>query len=270
MHISTQVEASLATALLLASFVLFVLSRRAVQKSRLHRKLDLAVSAPNLVLLAVHMGLSWSKTCETGREVMIGVSSLFPFLLVYLRISVFLRSLLSAPSQLVICFPLYTVVSCLIKIMATTAGVYIFPPLRIVVLFSLFLDNLGLVAFLWWLDGHTTANSRTLSQLRCALYCMIGVAVVLLLIAVLGAALSCWLLALELQILIVTVWMIPSYFAVQNAGASAGEQLTFATSEATNESTAHTIKDFIGGLSQDCYRRAFNCQEVSPAAPGQV
>lgn len=117
----------------------------------------------------------------------------------YLRISVFLRSLLSAPSQLVICFPLYTVVSCLIKIMAATAGVYIFPPLRIVVLFSLFLDNLGLVAFLWWLDGHTTANSRTRSQLRCALYCMIGVAVVLLLIAVLGAALSCWLLALEVN-----------------------------------------------------------------------
>lgn len=82
MHISAQVEAPLATALLLASFALFVLSRRAVQKSRLHQTLDLAVSAPNLVLLAVHMGLSWSKTCETGREVMIGVSSLFPFLLV--------------------------------------------------------------------------------------------------------------------------------------------------------------------------------------------
>ncbi|KAK9847339.1 hypothetical protein MYU51_019541 [Penicillium brevicompactum] len=155
MHISTQVEAPLATALLLASFALFVLSRRAVQKSRLHQTLDLAVSAPNLVLLAVHMGLSWSKTCENGREVMIGVSSLFPFLLV-------------------------------------------------------------------------------------------------------------------LQILIVTVWMIASFFAVQNAGASVGERLTFATSEATNKSTAHTIKDFIGGLSQDCYRRAFNCQEVSPAAPGQV
>ncbi|CAG8239267.1 unnamed protein product [Penicillium salamii] len=263
MHISTQVEAPLATALFLASFALFVLSRRAVQKSRLHQTLDLAVSAPNIVLLAVHMGLSWSKTCETGREVMIGVSSLFPFLLV-------VRTITLAPSQLVICFPLYTVVSCLIKIMAATAGVYIFPPLRIVVLFSLFLDNLGLVSFLWWLDRHTTANSRTRSQLRCALYCMIGVAVVLLLIAVLGAVLSCWLLALELQILIVTVWMIPSYFAVQNAGASVSEPLTFATSEATRKFTAHTIRDFIGGLSHNCYRRALNCQDVGPAAPGQV
>lgn len=117
----------------------------------------------------------------------------------YLRISVFLRRLLSAPSQLVLCVPLYTLLSCLIKIMATTLGTYIYPPLRIVVLFSLFLDYLGLVSFLWWLDGYRTANSRTRSQLRCALYCMIAVAVVLLLIVVLGAALSCWLLALEVN-----------------------------------------------------------------------
>ncbi|CAG8244074.1 unnamed protein product, partial [Penicillium salamii] len=265
MHIPTQVQAPLATALLLASFALFLLSRRAVQKSRLHQTLDLAVSAPNIVLLAVHMGLSWSKTCETGREVMIGVSSLFPSLLVYLRISIFLRSLLSAPSQLVICFPLYALLSCLIKIMATTVGTYIYPPLRIVVLFSLFLDNLGLASFLWWLDGHTTANSRTRSQLRCALYCMIGVTVVLLLIAVLGAVLSCWLLALELQILIVTVWMILSYFAVQTAAAPVAEPLTFAISAVNNKLLAHKFKDFIGGLPQNCYRRTHD-----PAAPGQV
>jgi type III secretory pathway component EscT len=82
MHIPTQVQAPLATVLLLASFALLVLSRRAVQKSRLHQTLDLAVSAPNIVLLAAHMGLSWSKMCETGREVIIGVSSLFPSLLV--------------------------------------------------------------------------------------------------------------------------------------------------------------------------------------------
>ena len=216
MHIPTQVQAPLATALLLTSFVLFVLSRRAVQKSPLHQTLDLAVSAPNIVLLAVYMGLSWSKKCEAGREVIIGVSSLFPSLLVvrnitpcvgytltvkrqYLRISIFLRSLLSAPSQLVICFPLYTLFSCLIKITATTVGTYIYPPLRIVVLFSLLLDYLGLASFLWWLDGHTSANSRTRSQLRCALYCTIGAAAVLLLIAVLGTVLSCWLLALEVN-----------------------------------------------------------------------
>jgi hypothetical protein len=82
MQIPTQVQPLLATALLLASFALFVLSRRAVQKSELHQTLDLAVSAPNIVLLAVHMGLSWSKKCEAGREVIIGVSSLFPSLLV--------------------------------------------------------------------------------------------------------------------------------------------------------------------------------------------
>lgn len=117
----------------------------------------------------------------------------------YLRISIFLRSLLSAPSQLVICFPLYTTFSCLTKIMATTVGTYIYPPLRIVVLFSLFLDYLGLASFLWWLDGHTTVNSRARSQLRSALYCTVGVAVVLLLIAVLGAIYFCWLLALEVS-----------------------------------------------------------------------
>jgi hypothetical protein len=216
MQIPTTVHALLATALLLASFVLLVLSRRAVQKTSLHQRLDLAVSAPKIILLAVYMGLSWTKKCQTGREVVLGLTSLFPSLLVvraitlfldfilttkhqYLRITIFLRSLLSAPYQLMICFPLFALFSCLTKITATVVGTYFDRPLRVVVLFLLFVDYLGLGSLLWWLDGYTMAHTRTRAQLRCALYCTVGVAAVLLLIAVLGAVLSCWLLSLEVN-----------------------------------------------------------------------
>jgi hypothetical protein len=67
-HIPTQAEALLATALLFIRFALFVPTLRAVQKSPLHQTINLAVSAVNIVLLAVRMGLSWSKKCEAGRE----------------------------------------------------------------------------------------------------------------------------------------------------------------------------------------------------------
>lgn len=216
MQIPTTLHALLATALLLASFSLLVWSRRAVQKTSLHQKLDLAVFAPKIVLLAVHMGLSWSRKYETEREVILGVTSLFPSLLVvraitlflgftlttkhqYLRISIFLRSLPSAPYQLMICFPLFALFSCLTKITATVVGTYFDRPLRVVVLFLLFLDHLGLGSLLWWLDGYTMAHTRTRVQMRCALYCTVGVAAVLLLIAVLGVVLSCWLLSLEVN-----------------------------------------------------------------------
>ncbi|CRL27552.1 unnamed protein product [Penicillium camemberti] len=235
MQIPTTLHALLATALLLASFFLFVWSRRAVQKTSLHQKLDLAVFAPKIVLLAVHMGLSWSRKCETGREVILGVTSLFPSLLVYLRISIFLRSLPSAPYQLMICFPLFALFSCLTKITATVVGTYFDRPLRVVVLFLLFLDHLGLGSLLWWLDGYTMAHTRTRVQMRCALYCTVGVAAVLLLIAVLGVVLSCWLLSLELQLLILMVWMIILFYAVRSAGSPVGEHLACSTHVVGNE-----------------------------------
>jgi hypothetical protein len=79
--------------------------------------------------------------------------------------------------------------------MVTVVGTYIDRPLRVVVLFLLFLDYLGLAS----LDRHTTAHPRTRLQLRCALYCTIEVAAVLLLIAVLGVVLSYWLLSPEVN-----------------------------------------------------------------------
>ena len=75
MQIPTTVHALLTTGLLLASFVLLVLSRRAVQKTSLHLRLDLAVSTPKIILLAVHIGLSWTKKIQTGREVVLGLTS---------------------------------------------------------------------------------------------------------------------------------------------------------------------------------------------------
>jgi hypothetical protein len=59
--------------------------------------------------------------------------------------------------------------------------------------------------------------------------------------------------------------MILSYLAVQSAGAPVAEPLTFAISAVNNKFSAHKFIDFIGGLPQNCYRRA-----LDPATPGQV
>jgi hypothetical protein len=72
-----------------------------------------------------------------------------------------------------------------------------FPPLRDVVLFLHVVDYLSLASLLWWLHGYTTVHSRTRLQLRCALISTIGLAALLLLIALFGAVLYCWLLSLE-------------------------------------------------------------------------
>jgi hypothetical protein len=214
MQIPHTVHTALATVLLIVSLVRFELSRRAVREDCLHLTLDLAVSVPKYVLLVVYMGLSWAGKSEVVREVILGIASVFPFLLVVrattlflgfyvdtkhqsLRMSILLRSLISTPSSLMICFPLFFLSSCLIKITATLVGTYIYLPLRDAVLFLHFVDYPSLAFLLWWLDGYTTAHSRTRSQLRCALLCTIGLAAVLLLIAVFGVVLRCWLLSLE-------------------------------------------------------------------------
>lgn len=85
-----------------------------------------------------------------------------------------------------ICFPLFSFSSCLIKITATLVGTYFYPPLRDTVLFLHFVDYLSLVSLLWWLCGYTIAHSRTRLQLRNYLCYTIGLATVLLLFAVLG------------------------------------------------------------------------------------
>ncbi|CAP91111.1 hypothetical protein PCH_Pc13g00420 [Penicillium rubens Wisconsin 54-1255] len=109
---------------------------------------------------------------------------------------------------------------------ATLVGIYVYLPLQHAVLFLHFVDYLSLAYLLWSLDEYTTAGSRTGLQLRCALHWTMGLAAVLLLIAVFGVVLYCWLLSLELQLCILTIWMILSYYSVRSAGSSVDEQST--------------------------------------------
>jgi hypothetical protein len=90
MQIPPTVHTALATALLIVSLVRFELSRRAVWKNRLHLTLDLAVSVPKDVLLVVYMGLSWAGKNAVVREVILGIASIFPFLLVVRATRLFL------------------------------------------------------------------------------------------------------------------------------------------------------------------------------------
>ncbi|CAG8919941.1 unnamed protein product [Penicillium salamii] len=216
MNYSTLLHAALTTVLLFLCCVRVVLVHQAFQENSLHKKLHLALSVPMIVLQALLVGLSWSGPSDTEMEVIAGVTSLFPSSLVvspitnfsrfvltvkrqYIWMIILLRSLISTPSLLRMCLPLIAVSSCLIKITATLTGTYVYHPMHFVVLFLLFLDYLTLASFLWWLDGHTTAHSRTQSQLRCAIYCIYGMAAILLLIAVLGTVLDCWLLSTEVN-----------------------------------------------------------------------
>lgn len=82
MQISPKVHKALATALLIVSLVRLELSRRTVRENPPHLALDLAVSVPKDVLLVLYMGLSWAGTSEAVREVILGIASVFPFLLV--------------------------------------------------------------------------------------------------------------------------------------------------------------------------------------------
>ncbi|CAG8064389.1 unnamed protein product [Penicillium nalgiovense] len=246
MHILPKVHAALATVLLIVSLARLELSRRAGREAS-HLALDLAISVPKDVLLVVYVGLSWTETNDAVREVILGIASVFPFLLVVrasilslklklttkdqsLRMSILLRGLTNAPSQLMIYFSLFSLSSCFIKVTATLVGTYVYLPMRGAVLFLHFVDYLNLAFLLWWLDEYTTAHSRTRLQLRCALLWTIGLAVLLLLIAVFGVVLYCWLLFLELQLCILTTWIILSYYAVRNAGSSVGEQSTCSAS----------------------------------------
>lgn len=217
MQVSPKVHTALATVLLILSLVRLELSRRAARGIS-HLALDLAVSVPKDVLLVVYVGLSWAEISEAVREVILGISSVFPFLLVVraseilfldpklttqhqsLRMSILLRSLTGTPSRLVICFSLFFLSSSLIKITATLVGIYIYLPLQHAVLFLHFVDYLSLAYLLWSLDEYTTAGSRTGLQLRCALHWTMGLAAVLLLIAVFGVVLYCWLLSLEVRL----------------------------------------------------------------------
>lgn len=216
MQVSPKVHAALATVLLIVSLVRLELSRRAARETS-HLALDLAVSLPKDVLLVVYVGLSWTETNEAVREVILGVASVFPFLLVVrasrlflklklttkdqsLRMNILLRSLIDTPSQLMINFSLFFLSSCFIKVTATLVGTYVYLPLRDAVLFLHFVDYLSLTFLLWWLDEYTTAHSPTRLQLRYALLWTIGLAVVLLLIAVFGVVLYCWQLFLEVKL----------------------------------------------------------------------
>lgn len=216
MQISPEVHKALATALLIASLARLESSRRTVQENSSHLAIDLAVSVPKDVLLVVY-GLSWAGTSEAVREVILGIASVFPFLLVVratrlflkpklttkdqsLRMSILLRSLINTPSQLMIYFSLFSLSSCFTKVTATLVGTYAYLPLRDAVLVLHFVDYLSLTFLLWWLNEYTTAHSRTRLQLRCALIWTIGLAVVLLLNAVFGVVLYCWLLFLEVKL----------------------------------------------------------------------
>jgi hypothetical protein len=90
MQISPTVHTALATALLIASLVRFELSYRAVRENSLYLTLDLAVSVPKGVLLVVNIGLSRAGKSAVVREVLLGITSVFPFLLVVRAIRLFL------------------------------------------------------------------------------------------------------------------------------------------------------------------------------------
>jgi phosphoglycerol transferase MdoB-like AlkP superfamily enzyme len=120
-------------------------------------------------------------------------------MLQYYRINLQLTGLTSPGRLLTVYFLLFVAFSCLGKLAATMVATFKSHALWFVVVFLLCLDYLAVTAFYWWLRGRTMQGNRTRVQLKYIASTFSLLSAFLLLVAVIGAALNRWLLALEVS-----------------------------------------------------------------------
>ena len=105
------------------------------------------------------------------------------------------------PGKQVFCIVL-TAISSSGKTTTILAGTYVYPPLRFIVVFLLFFDYLGIATSYWCLSRLALSGHNGRFQLKRMSSRVYGLAAIMLSIAIVGAALDCWLLVLEVYLMV--------------------------------------------------------------------
>ena len=123
-----------------------------------------------------------------------------------LRLNVLLRGAQIAPDKLLpdnqVCCIVLVAISSSGKATTVLTGTYVYPPFRFIVLFLLFFDYLGTATSYWWLSRLALSGHNGRFQLKRMSSRVYGLAAIMLSIAIVGAALDCWLLVLEVYLMV--------------------------------------------------------------------
>ncbi|CAG8892859.1 unnamed protein product [Penicillium nalgiovense] len=136
-------------------------------------------------------------------QVLFWITPIFPPLQAYIRIIFQQRENPLAPRLLRFICPSFSVASTLAKIAVSLVGTFLLKSAHLGSLYILFADYLCVVAWYWWLFQQSTAGRAKLRCISCHLSAM---ALLLLVIAVIGTLERSWMIALEIELVIIAIW----------------------------------------------------------------
>ncbi|CAG8882003.1 unnamed protein product [Penicillium nalgiovense] len=166
-------------------------------------KVDLALCALSCSSFAILAGLFWSNRFPAWSQVLFWITPIFPPLQAYIRIIFQQRENPLTPRLLRFICPSFSVASTLAKIAVSLVGTFLLKSAHLGSLYILFADYLCVVAWYWWLFQQSTAGRAKLRCISCHLSAM---ALLLLVIAVMGTLGRSWMIALEVELVIIAIW----------------------------------------------------------------
>ncbi|CAG8647597.1 unnamed protein product [Penicillium salamii] len=166
-------------------------------------KVDLALCALSCSSFAILTGLFWSNRFPAWSQVLFWITPIFPPLQAYIRIIFQQRENPLTPRLLRFICPSFSVASTLAKIAVSLVGTFLLKSAHLGSLYILFADYLCVVAWYWWLFQQSTAGRAKLRCISCHLSAM---ALLLLVIAVIGTLERSWMIALEVELVIIAIW----------------------------------------------------------------